>query len=90
MAKVSSGTAAVATTTADATPVILAASLAGTEQHASIVSAVAGFFSLDGGISWDRIEANARLDRYHAGPIKSVTIKRDGATDMTGVYASVW
>src|SRR5688572_11054322 len=55
--KASSGTTAKATTTADATDVIPAASTS-CARHARVVSAVAGFFSLDGGTTWDRIAAN--------------------------------
>ena len=87
--KASSGTTAKATTTADATDVIPAASTS-CARHARVVSAVAGFFSLDGGTTWDRIEANVRQTRYDVFPIAAVKVKRDGATDMTGVYASVW
>jgi hypothetical protein len=85
---VSSG-AAVATTTAAATDVILASALAGTERNVWITSGVAGTWSVDGGISWHFIAANAPIERLGI-PIKSVQIKREGATDMTGVRASVW
>ena len=65
--KASSGTTAIATTTADAVDVITHAAAhaqGGVPRHVTIVSAVAGFYSVDGGHAWDRIEANARQTRY--------------------------
>src|SRR5688500_16849501 len=87
--KASSGTTAIATTTASATDVIPAASTS-CARHARIISAVAGFFSLDGGTTWDRIPANTPTTSYDVFPIARGKIKRDGVTDMTGVDATVW
>ena len=87
--KASSGTTAIATTTADPTEVLPATSTS-CGRHMTIVSAVAGFYSIDGGTTWDRIAAATPTTRYDVFPVAGVKIKRDGATDMTGVYASVW
>ena len=86
--KATSGTTAKATT-ADATDVMPAASTS-CARHMTMVSAVASFYSLDNVTTRDRIEANVPQTRYDVFPIAAVKVKRDGATDVTGVYASVW
>ena len=89
---ITSGTTAKATTDATATDVIALAAIPQPLTSVQIVNeGPAGFFSLDGGGTLIRLPAASAvtLERIPGG-FRSVKIKRDGAVNMTGVYAAAW
>jgi hypothetical protein len=87
----SSGTTAKQTT--DANPITL---IAATDQHVfrhlTIINEgnAAGFFSFDGGTEWHRLPVGSvTMDNLSIMNL-AVQAKRDGANDLTGIYASTW
>lgn len=91
--KVASGLTAKATTDNSAVDVI-AVNSSRKFHHLRIFNTggVAGFYSIDGGTTWEYLPANTILtDDWVGINNKAVQIKRvaDGA-NVTGVYASVW
>jgi hypothetical protein len=93
--RASSGITAGATTSDTAVTLISAETIrakAGVAVHGAITNgSVAGFYSLDGGTTWDRLPASVRTAFYDAGPIKDVQVKRvPSGSDLADVYASVW
>ena len=88
----SSGTAPIATTSAD--PVTLLEADANHAQHFVRVrneGSVAGFYSLDGGTTWHRIGPNEAIEATVISATRAaIQAKRDGATNMTGLYADRW
>ncbi len=93
--KVTSGLTAIATTSNTAVEVI-AAKGPGSQpyRHCRIVNggAVAGFYSIDGGTTWERLPASTALtdDGVHIMN-KAVQIKRvAGGSDLAGVFGAIW
>jgi hypothetical protein len=91
---VSSGTTAIVTET-DAAVTAVAASATNTYHHVRIIneSSAAGFYSLDGGTTWNRLPAGPVSIKDDDLKIvnKAIQIKRvPGGTDLSGVYVSAW
>lgn len=85
-----SGTTALATSSAAAVTVIdLGANIPYTANGLLLISAVAGFFSVDGGTTWARMPA-ATLVLQRVYVMGDILVKRDGVTDMTGVFGALW
>lgn len=89
----SSGTTAIATSSAAAV-VALAADPDGHADHEVMIvnGAVAGFVSIDNQRTWCRLPASVTLifDLRHKPHNAAVYIKRDGATDVVGVYVAAY
>lgn len=89
----SSGEAAISTADDTAVTLISHATLSGIERHVKITndSAVAGFWSTDNGISWNRLPASGVMTAYDLTSINSVKVKRIAAgSNLTGLYATAW
>jgi hypothetical protein len=89
---ISSGSAPVATSSAAHTPVAMNGSTAikSGYSNASIVTGVAGFVSFDKGQSYHRVIPNFQNLFQEIAGVSEVAMLRDGATDMTGVFISIW
>ena len=92
--KITSGLTAIATTSNTAVEVIAAQANAGPYRHCRIVNggAIAGFYSIDGGTTWERLPASTALTDDGVYIMnKAVQIKRiAGGTDLSGVFGSIW
>lgn len=93
--KVTSGETAKATTDDTAVEVIAAQSKGSQPyRHCRIVNegAVAGFYSIDGGTTWERLPASSYLTDDGVYIMnKALQIKRvAGGSDLSGVYAAIW
>lgn len=90
----SSGLTGGATTDDSAVELIAYSALRGTERNASIVNegTVAGFFSLDGKVTWDRLPALYEVPRLNRQKrVHSVWIKRIASgSNLSSVFATVW
>jgi hypothetical protein len=60
--------------------------------NASVVNtgSVAGLVSFDAGKTWEYLPAGFEMIRLRLTTITGIQLKRIGATDVTGVYASAW
>lgn len=86
----SSGETASATVSAAAVDVIAAPVPVSAKSFRIVNRGAAGWFSLDGGNNWSWLNGATTLVLDNVSPIKSISIKREGATDMSGVTADVW
>jgi hypothetical protein len=91
--KVTSGTVAKATTGDD--PVeLIAAQPNDVLHHVRIINegAAPGFYSIDGGNTWERLPAQASIsDDDVIVSNTPIMIKRvSGGTDLSGIFASTW
>lgn len=94
--KVTSGLAAKTATTDAAVEVIAAQAHSQAYRHCRIVNegAVAGFYSIDGGTTWERLPASTALtdDGVYINN-QAVQIKRvagGGSGNPSGVFGSIW
>ena len=91
--KTTSGVTAKATTDDTAVEVI-AATAEKIFRHARIINegTVAGFWSIDGGTTWERLPASTALtDDGVFIKNKAIQVKRiAGGSDLSGIYASAW
>jgi hypothetical protein len=98
--QVTSGTTAVATTSAAATEVIAASTVRASDgpgHHARVTNegGVAGFVSFSGANApanqWRRLPADQVVNTFlYVFPVVSVHIKRDDSDNMADVFAEVW
>jgi hypothetical protein len=92
-ARDSSGTAPLATD-GDAVLTVLAANANAVYHHVRIVNegAAAGFYSIDGGATWNRLPVQSVVEDHGVKIVnQAVQVKRvAGASNTTGVYASAW
>lgn len=89
---VTSGTTASSTSSAAAVVVLTATqtSSVSATKFEVVNEGPAGFFSIDGGNNWIRLPASSAVQDTAARGVNGIQIKRDGATDMSGVYARAW
>ena len=87
----SSGTTATVTVGAGAADLITAQGFEFSGVMICNEGSVAGFFSLDGGTTWGRLPVTSiiSLDLRRLA-CNSIKIKRDGVSDMAGVYGFAW
>ena len=90
---ISSGTVAKETISAAAV-VLISASDAGLERfrhvYISNESPVPGFFSVDGGTTLIRLPAATWMVLDNVSVTGAVVVVRDGANNLTGLYAAIW
>lgn len=90
---ITSGETALATTSDTAITLILNTDFQDKYNALTIIneSAVAGFFSCDGGMTWARLEPSAAttLDRIYLN--QSILVKRvAGGSNVTGLFGFMW
>lgn len=97
---VSSGTTAVATSGTGVTTAISSTTLAGRRSFRNLrivnEGAAPGFYAVDGGTTWLRLSAASAATapfidvKRDLQKITDVQVKRDGGTDLSGIYCEVW
>ena len=91
--RATSGTAPLATDS-DAALTVLAANAGAVYHHVRMVNegAAAGFYSIDGGTTWNRLPAQSVVeDNGVKLTNQAVQVKRvAGGSNLSGVYASAW
>ena len=89
----SSGTTPLATS-GDAAVEVLAANANAVYHHVRIINegTAAGFYSIDGGTTWNRLPAQSVVEDNGVKVVnQAVEIKRvAGGSDLSSVYASAW
>ena len=91
--RASSGTTPLATD-GDTVLTVLAADANAVYHHVRIVNegAAAGFYSIDGGTTWNRLPVQSVVEDHGVKIVnQAVQVKRvSGSSNLNGVYASAW